>query len=67
VRISISNDNRLGIVNSDRIHDVTSVLDAVPARRYPLCADDGVYELFFTAPPIHLSGGAGSPFNPHAK
>jgi kynurenine formamidase len=30
------------------------------------CADDGVYEFFFTAPPLHLPGGAGSPINPQA-
>jgi 2,4-didehydro-3-deoxy-L-rhamnonate hydrolase len=44
VRISIFNDNRLGIVNSDRIHDVTSVLDALPARRYPLPRHDLLIE-----------------------
>ncbi len=30
------------------------------------CAEDGVYEFFFTAPPLHLPGGAGSPINPQA-
>jgi kynurenine formamidase len=30
------------------------------------CARDGVYEFFFTAPPLHLPGGAGSPINPQA-
>jgi kynurenine formamidase len=30
------------------------------------CAADGVYEFFFTAPPLHLPGGAGSPINPQA-
>jgi kynurenine formamidase len=30
------------------------------------CADDKVYEFFFTAPPLHLPGGAGSPINPQA-
>ena len=30
------------------------------------CASDGVYEFFFTAPPLHLPGGAGSPINPQA-
>lgn len=44
MRISIFNDNRLGIVNSDRIHDVTSVLDALPARRYPLPRHDLLIE-----------------------
>jgi len=30
------------------------------------CAEDKVYEFFFTAPPLHLPGGAGSPINPQA-
>ena len=30
------------------------------------CAQDKVYEFFFTAPPLHLPGGAGSPINPQA-
>ncbi len=30
------------------------------------CAEDGVYEFLFTAPPLHLPGGAGSPINPQA-
>ncbi|MEM7442383.1 MAG: cyclase family protein [Pseudomonadota bacterium] len=30
------------------------------------CANDGVYEFFFTAPPLHLPGGCGSPINPQA-
>ena len=30
------------------------------------CAGDSIYEFFFTAPPLHLPGGAGSPINPQA-
>jgi kynurenine formamidase len=30
------------------------------------CAADNIYEFFFTAPPLHLPGGAGSPINPQA-
>jgi hypothetical protein len=30
------------------------------------CAGDKVYEFFFTAPPLHLPGPAGSPINPQA-
>lgn len=30
------------------------------------CAEDGVYEFFFTAPPLHVPGAAGSPINPQA-
>jgi len=34
------NDNRLGVVQGDVIKDVTSVLDALPACRYPLPSHD---------------------------
>ncbi|PQO22636.1 cyclase [Rhodobacteraceae bacterium WD3A24] len=30
------------------------------------CAADGVYEFFFTAPPLNLPGATGSPINPQA-
>ena len=30
------------------------------------CAQDKVYEFFFSAPPMHLPGAAGSPVNPQA-
>ncbi|MGI9426600.1 MAG: cyclase family protein [Hyphomicrobiaceae bacterium] len=30
------------------------------------CAEDGVYEFFFCAPPMNLPGGCGSPINPQA-
>lgn len=30
------------------------------------CAQDGVYEFFFCAPPMNLPGGCGSPINPQA-
>ncbi|MEP9353508.1 cyclase family protein [Xanthobacter sp. KR7-65] len=30
------------------------------------CEADKVYEFFFSAPPLHLPGGAGSPINPQA-
>ncbi len=30
------------------------------------CAEDKVFEFFFSAPPLHLPGGAGSPINPQA-
>ena len=30
------------------------------------CAKDGVYEFFFTGPPLVISGGTGSPINPLA-
>jgi kynurenine formamidase len=30
------------------------------------CAADKIYEFFFTAPPLHLPGAAGSPINPQA-
>lgn len=30
------------------------------------CADDGVYEFFFCAPPLNITKGTGSPINPQA-
>lgn len=30
------------------------------------CAEDGVYEFFFSAPPLHVPGACGSPINPQA-
>jgi len=30
------------------------------------CAADGIYECFFTAPPLKVTGGVGSPLNPLA-
>ena len=30
------------------------------------CAQDGVYEFFFTGPPLVITGGTGSPINPLA-
>ena len=30
------------------------------------CAADGVYEFFFCAPPLNITGGTGSPINPQA-
>jgi hypothetical protein len=30
------------------------------------CAADGVYEFFYCAPPLVITGGTGSPINPQA-
>jgi kynurenine formamidase len=30
------------------------------------CASDGIYEFFFTGPPLIITGGTGSPINPQA-
>ena len=30
------------------------------------CAEDGVYEFFFCAPPLNITKGTGSPINPNA-
>ncbi len=30
------------------------------------CADDHVYEFFFSGPPLVITGGTGSPINPLA-
>lgn len=44
MRIAIFDENRLGIVKSDRVHDVTDVLDALPGQRYPLPRHDLLIE-----------------------
>ena len=36
------NDNRIGVVRDDRVHDVTSVVDALPAHRYPFPIGDAL-------------------------
>lgn len=36
------NDNRIGVVRDDRVHDVTSVVDRLPAHRYPFPAGDAL-------------------------
>ena len=30
------------------------------------CEEDGIYEFFFSGPPLIISGGTGSPINPQA-
>jgi 2-keto-4-pentenoate hydratase/2-oxohepta-3-ene-1,7-dioic acid hydratase in catechol pathway len=40
MRIARFDDNRLGIVRDDGIHDVTSALDALPSHRYPFPRHD---------------------------
>jgi 2-keto-4-pentenoate hydratase/2-oxohepta-3-ene-1,7-dioic acid hydratase in catechol pathway len=34
------NDNRIGIVRSDAVHDITAILDQLPAMRYPAPVGD---------------------------
>lgn len=36
MRLCRYDDNRLGVVRDDRVHDVTGVLEALPSFRYPL-------------------------------
>ncbi len=40
MRICQFNDQRLGIVDGAAVRDVTAVLDALPAQRYPFPAGD---------------------------
>jgi 2-keto-4-pentenoate hydratase/2-oxohepta-3-ene-1,7-dioic acid hydratase in catechol pathway len=40
MRIARFDDNRVGIVRDDGIHDVTSALDALPSHRYPFPRHD---------------------------
>ncbi len=36
------NENRIGVVRGDKVHDVTSVVDALPAHRYPFPVGDAL-------------------------
>ncbi len=40
MRLCLFDDHRLGLVQGDLVHDVTAVLDALPAERYPLPRHD---------------------------
>ena len=42
MRIARFDDNRVGIVRDDGIHDVTSALDALPQHRYPFPRHDAL-------------------------
>jgi 2-keto-4-pentenoate hydratase/2-oxohepta-3-ene-1,7-dioic acid hydratase in catechol pathway len=42
MRIARFDDNRVGIVRDDGIHDVTAALDALPAHRYPFPPHDAL-------------------------
>jgi len=42
MRIARFDDNRVGIVRDDGIHDLTSALDALPAHRYPFPPHDAL-------------------------
>ena len=40
------NDDRLGVVRNDRVHDVTAVLEGLPALRWPTPAGDHFFNHF---------------------
>ncbi len=42
MRLCFFNDDRFGLVTGDRVHDVTAVLDALPAARYPYPRHDAL-------------------------
>jgi 2-keto-4-pentenoate hydratase/2-oxohepta-3-ene-1,7-dioic acid hydratase in catechol pathway len=42
MRIARFDDNRVGVVRDDGIHDVTSALDALPSHRYPFPRHDAL-------------------------
>jgi 2-keto-4-pentenoate hydratase/2-oxohepta-3-ene-1,7-dioic acid hydratase in catechol pathway len=42
MRIARFDDNRVGLVRDDGIHDVTAALDALPAHRYPFPPHDAL-------------------------
>ncbi|MGZ9080047.1 MAG: cyclase family protein, partial [Burkholderiales bacterium] len=47
----------IGIVHGEIMH-VKDLADD--------CAADGIYEFFFSAPPLNITKGTGSPINPQA-
>ena len=44
MRICRFNDNRIGIVRKDGVHDITAILDKLPATRYPFPVGDPLIE-----------------------
>lgn len=42
MRLCFFDDSRLGLVEGDRVHDVTAALDALPAARYPYPRHDAL-------------------------
>ncbi len=42
MRLCFYDHNRLGLVEGDRVHDVSAALDLIPAARYPFPCHDGL-------------------------
>jgi 2-keto-4-pentenoate hydratase/2-oxohepta-3-ene-1,7-dioic acid hydratase in catechol pathway len=62
MKIARFDDGRLGIVEGDEILDVSAVLEALPARRWPLPrGDDFIAHLPALAPAIEAAAAAGAP------
>ena len=63
MRLCFFDDDRLGVVTGDRVHDVTSVLDQLPARRYPYPRHDALIAALpeLQAPILAAATGPGVP------
>ncbi len=59
MRLCLFDDHRLGLLQGDLVHDVTSVLDALPAQRYPLPRHDVLIAALPTLRPAILAAAAG--------
>ncbi len=61
MRICRFNDNRLGVVLEDGIHDVSTVLAAIPASGYPLPLHDPLIAHLATLRPLMEQAARGTP------
>ncbi len=61
MRICRFNDNRLGLVMEDGIHDVSNVLAAIPASGYPLPRHDPLIANLATLRPLMEQAAKGAP------
>src|SRR5262245_5382239 len=66
MRLCRYDDNRLGVVKGDKIHDVSKVLDALPAQRWPLPLGDLLIANLETLRPEMERLAASSPGRPIA-
>ena len=61
MRLCFFDDNRLGLVTGDRVHDVSAVLDRLPASRYPFPSHDALVAALPELRSAIAPSGAGVP------
>ena len=61
MRICRFNDNRLGVVMDDGIHDVSAVLASIPAATYPFPKHDALIANLATLRPLMEAAAKGAP------